>query len=91
MRVIITYDIVDNNTRVKVAKALGSIGERIQKSVFLCDTDRRILQEVLDRAESLIDHDTDAIHLFPQCRECHDEIRTYGQARTPAQHAYWVV
>jgi CRISPR-associated protein Cas2 len=90
MRSVIAYDISDSNSRVKVASLLGSIGERIQRSVFLCDIDEKRLATALWRAAQLIDEGTDSVHVFPQCPTCQGSVRVLGQARVPQDVEYWI-
>jgi CRISPR-associated protein Cas2 len=91
MRTVVAYDVTDNNARARLAAALGSIGERLQKSVFLCDVDDKDLAAVLHRAAKLINHETDSVHVFPQCAECHADVHTLGQAHVPQAVEYWII
>lgn len=91
MHRVIAYDVSDDNTRAKLAAVLGSIGERLQKSVFLCEANQDGIDAAVRRAGSLINHGTDALHLFPQCPECHRGIRTIGQAHVPKTIEYWII
>jgi CRISPR-associated protein Cas2 len=70
MKTIVAYDVSDDGTRAKLAALLGSMGERLQRSVFQCELSDEQLAVVLRRADTLIDHDGDSVHLFAQCTEC---------------------
>lgn len=91
IRQVVAYDVSNDNTRAKLAAVLGSIGERLQKSVFLCEAATDDIDAAVHRASTLINHGTDAIHLFPQCPECHGQIKTIGQAHVPEAIEYWII
>jgi CRISPR-associated protein Cas2 len=91
VRVIIAYDVTSNGARVKLANVLSSIGDRLQKSVFMCDTDLKTLDAVLKRADQLIDHRTDSIHVFPLCERCESNSQSFGQAFVPQTSDFWVL
>ncbi|MBW1990880.1 MAG: CRISPR-associated endonuclease Cas2, partial [Deltaproteobacteria bacterium] len=38
---VVSYDIVDDRRRLRLAKLLTDYGHRVQKSVFECDLDDR--------------------------------------------------
>ena len=70
MNTIVAYDVSDDGTRAKLAALLGSMGDRLRRSVFECELGDERLAAVLRRADTLIDHDRDSVHLFAQCAEC---------------------
>jgi CRISPR-associated protein Cas2 len=90
MRSVITYDISNSNTRVRLAALLGSIGERVQRSVFLCDIDDKRLAVALSRVAQLIDEETDSVHVFPQCPTCRASVQVLGRAHVPPDVEYWI-
>jgi CRISPR-associated protein Cas2 len=91
MRTVVAYDVSDGNSRAKLAAVLGAIGERLQKSVFLCDVPATDLEAALRRATAIIDHTTDSVHAFPQCSDCDTAVRAIGQAHVPAAVEYWIL
>lgn len=42
MFVVVSYDIVNDRQRQRLAKVLGDYGQRVQKSVFECRVDERL-------------------------------------------------
>lgn len=91
MRVIIAYDISDDQQRARVAAVLSAWGDRLQKSVFACTMDAEELRETMSRIADLIDPRTDSVHLFHQCATCHEQAAYIGQAVGFDPPRYWVV
>lgn len=88
MIVIIAYDIADHRRRRKFADTLSEIGWRLQESVFECrlvDTSPEDLSRVLRR---MINTDTDTVHMFRQCRTCHQH-RTGTNTPTDTPGTHW--
>ncbi len=50
---IVAYDITDNKERQKVANIISDFGERIQKSVWVCEIDNEICSRLRARLEEL--------------------------------------
>lgn len=76
----VLYDITENKTRAKIAKRCMDFGlYRVQKSCFLGDIPGNRMQEVIDFSESLLNPETDAVFVFPMCREDFDKVRIVGQ------------
>ena len=74
------YDIVDNKTRTKVAKACKQAGLiRVQKSVFLGKMKSNRFDELGEKCLDLIDEAEDSVYLFPFCQEDFRRVRVLGQ------------
>ncbi|HEY6798601.1 MAG TPA: CRISPR-associated endonuclease Cas2 [Kineosporiaceae bacterium] len=91
MRTIVAYDIADDAHRARFAAILAAFGERIQQSVFLCELDDESRRLVVSKAEELIDHDNDRVHLIAQCPDCLTLLHTVGQSHVPKVVEYWIV
>ena len=66
MRVLLVYDIVNDNQRTKVADACLDYGlDRIQYSAFAGRLNRTHQEELMMRIESIIGDGTACIHLYP--------------------------
>lgn len=64
-RVIVVYDISDDNTRLRVARRLQLYGlSRIQRSAFAGNIERARVRDLSRRVESMIDEETDVVHIF---------------------------
>lgn len=79
MFIIVSYDIVDNKRRARIAKVLKSYGYRVQKSVFECrlDDDRNYLKMKRD-IEKTINRDEDSIRYYFLCGRCQGNVEVSG-------------
>lgn len=88
MYYLISYDISDDRFRTKASKLLQGYGRRVQKSVFECPnlTERQLLriQGELDR---LIDHETDSVRFYRQCKGCLAQFELVGSGEQPEKAA----
>ncbi len=76
----VVYDITKDKTRAKVARRCLDFGlYRVQKSVFLGDVAPNRVEEILLFSQELLDPATDAVYVFPMCREDFDRVRIVGQ------------
>lgn len=86
MLVIVCYD-VNTETREgrrrlrRVAKACEGRGQRVQKSVFECQLELAVMEELERRLLSIIDLDQDCLRLYrlADARGC--EVREHGRFR----------
>ncbi|KJR43127.1 CRISPR-associated protein, Cas2 family [Candidatus Magnetoovum chiemensis] len=77
----IIYDISNDRTRSKVAKACKNTGlYRVQKSAFLGNINKNQIDELKIMCEDIIDEDVDSIYIFPMCDEDFKKVKLLGQA-----------
>ena len=77
----VLYDISDNKSRLRVAKACQESGlYRVQKSVFLGTVKHNRLDELSMRIEDDIDQETDRVYIFPMCAMDFRKVILQGQA-----------
>jgi CRISPR-associated protein Cas2 len=88
---VIAYDISEDGRRARVAAILQAVGDRVQRSVFVCTLDAEALKELCDRVSQIINPHTDSLHVFRQCSTCWDAVRVYGQATVTDEPLYWAV
>jgi CRISPR-associated protein Cas2 len=74
----VSYDVVDDKRRLKVAKVLTNYGRRVQKSVFECDLDERRSLALKKEVDRLIDHEEDSVRYYPICGRCQRNIEVSG-------------
>jgi CRISPR-associated protein Cas2 len=55
MLVVVSYDIVDDRRRQRLAKVLENYGQRVQKSVFECRLDEGRFLKLKKQVDKLID------------------------------------
>lgn len=78
MFVVVSYDIVDDRKRTRVAKAMKSFGERVQKSVFECRVDDKQFLKMKKTLESIIDMNEDSVRYYFLCKGCIERIEISG-------------
>jgi len=78
MFVAVSYDIVDNNKRNRMANLLLDYGRRVQKSVFECDLDEKDMGEMMQEALRYIAEE-DSLIIYHLCQDCQQKIESYGR------------
>lgn len=91
MKVLVAYDISHDGARARAAAILQQWGDRVQKSVFLCQLGPDELAAVIAEIEAGIDPQTDALMAVPLCASCHGAVSFLGQYHEPPTSACWVV
>ena len=77
----IIYDIVEDKTRNKIAKACKNKGlYRVQKSAFLGTLNKNQLDELKMICEDIINPDVDSVYIFPMCEDDFKKVKLLGQA-----------
>ena len=81
MLVWVIYDISKDKPRKRLAdKAIEQGLERVQKSVFLGNIDKNLIDELVIYAEEQINLDSDSVYVFPMCQEDFKKIELIGEA-----------
>jgi CRISPR-associated protein Cas2 len=91
LTVVIGYDISQDGRRARVSATLQQWGERVQRSVFICQLDEDQLRDVLRRVGEIIDPLVDSVYAFRQCATCWDAVVVLGQATVQDDERYWAV
>ncbi len=62
------YDISDNKIRNRIVKMAHENGlYRVQKSVFLGNIQKELLNDLVKQSKKIIDNKTDSVYIFPMC------------------------
>ena len=80
MHIVVSYDIVDNNKRNRMANLLLDYGRRVQKSVFECDLNEKGLKQMTEEATKYIAKE-DSLTIYHLCEGCFPKIESYGRPR----------
>ena len=88
MIVVAAYDVSQDDRRARLAAVLQSLGDRVQRSVFVLSLDDEELAQLRVRAEEIIDVDRDSFSLFRQCGGCWETLGCVGQADLPRPVLY---
>lgn len=76
----VVYDISKDRTRKKVSDRCLDYGlQRVQKSVFLGEVPANRVEEIVQFSRDLLNLETDAVYVFPMCRDDFDKVRIVGQ------------
>lgn len=75
---VLVYDIVDDRRRNKVAKAMKSLGDRVQRSVFEAYLTDKELAALVKRMEKLLDKEADSLRVYTLCSACRQKISMVG-------------
>ena len=78
MLYIVTYDIVDDRRRVRLAKALKDFGDRVQYSVFECKLNNVHLMQMTERIGKIIDIGKDSVRIYNLCGTCEAKVKIIG-------------
>jgi len=78
MLYIVSYDIVKDKQRTKLAKQLCNFGTRVQFSVFECALNKDQYNEMIKKILKLIDKKKDSVRIYQLCQNCEAGIVSYG-------------
>lgn len=87
---LIAYDITDNTRRSRIAARLQSVGDRIQRSVFVTTMTSERLDDLVKECSALMNVDEDSIFVVRQCSACWNGLIQLGQASAPTDEPYWI-
>ncbi|OGW13134.1 MAG: CRISPR-associated endonuclease Cas2 [Nitrospinae bacterium RIFCSPLOWO2_12_FULL_45_22] len=79
MFVVVSYDIIDDKRRNKLADLLKDYGTRVQYSVFECSLDEKYLQQMIQEVRAIIDPEGDSLKIYYLCHRCAGNRESYGQ------------
>ncbi|MHC1588001.1 MAG: CRISPR-associated endonuclease Cas2 [Candidatus Syntropharchaeia archaeon] len=75
---MVSYDIIDDRKRAKLAEVVLDYGKRVQKSVFECHVSEREFLEMKERIEKIIDMEVDSVRYYFLCQRCIGQIQISG-------------
>ncbi|GAB4537449.1 MAG: CRISPR-associated endonuclease Cas2 [Anaerolineales bacterium] len=81
---LITYDIPNDRRRLKVAKALEALGERVQYSVFEAWLTPKELRTLKVRLDRLLESSEDSVRIYVLCAACQARVQTLGCGQVTA-------
>ncbi len=91
MLVMISYDVVDNKTRLKLMKFLKDYGTRVQKSVFECDLSPTVYQRVKAGVEEIIHKRKDRVRYYRICKGCAEKVEISGWGEVTEEEEFMVI
>lgn len=75
---VVSYDVVDDRTRARLAKFLRGYLDRVQKSVFEGEIAERRLEPLRRGIERIIDRSEDSVRLYMLCERCVSAVEVVG-------------
>lgn len=78
MFVVVSYDLVDDRQRQRLARLLTDYGQRVQKSVFECQLDEGRFLRLKKQVDKLIDPVQDSVRYYFLCQRCRAAVEVTG-------------
>jgi CRISPR-associated protein Cas2 len=91
MLIVVSYDVVDDRRRTRLAHALKDFGKRVQYSVFECRLKDDQLDRLRTRIEALIDVKQDSVRLYRLCQECTAKVEIQGTGQVTSDPDVYVL
>jgi len=91
MFILISYDIVDDKKRTKLAHKLKDFGPRVQKSVFEADVNESELERLRQLLKTTELDKGESIRLYRLCGECKKNISLWGDGEVTEDRDYYIV
>jgi CRISPR-associated protein Cas2 len=91
MFTVVSYDVVDDKRRVKLAKCLLGFGRRVQYSVFECELTPTNLKQLQQKVRDLIDPATDSVRFYFLDAAAVQRIQVLGIGRVTTEPSYYLV
>jgi CRISPR-associated protein Cas2 len=88
---LLTYDITDDKRRLKIAKIMESVGDRVQHSVFEAYLSPQDLDKLLKRVKKVLAAKEDSLRIYQLCGACREKVRTEGQGKVTEQPGVRIV
>ncbi len=79
MRYLIIYDIADPKRLSKVAKTMEDFGQRVQKSKFEMELNKKQLKILQQKIKQIINKEEDGVKYIPLCKKCTSKIEIIGE------------
>ncbi len=91
MHVVISYDIVEDGRRNKIADLLKDYGARVQYSVFECNINNETLRALIGQLDGLIDRREDSIRVYMVCEGCLTRRVALGKTEESGEKRFFLV
>ena len=78
---IVSYDVIDDKQRTKLAKKLCNYGQRVQYSVFECFLTKSQYKKMVKEILEYIDEKKDSLRIYQLNKEDKKQIKAFGLKR----------
>lgn len=79
LHIVASYDISDPKRLTKVARSMKDYGERVLKSVFECNLDKKRFGDMKMRIDDIIEQIEDSVRYYILCEKCIKEVDHSGK------------
>ena len=90
MLIIVSYDIVSDRTRTKLAHKLKDYGPRVQKSVFEADVSTEELKKLNALLKGTELGEEDSIRLYRICSDCYKKVKVWGNGEVTKDKEFYI-
>jgi CRISPR-associated protein Cas2 len=80
VHLVVSYDVVADRRRARLAKRLAGYLQRVQFSVFEGEVPENEVQRLLDEARDALDLSEDSLRVYHLCRACEGRSEILGTA-----------
>ena len=91
MFLVVTYDITDDQRRMRVASEVENYGQRVQFSVYECHLSKEKTMELQHRIESLIVQEEDRVRYYTLCVKDAERIMVDGPGEVTKDWDFFIV
>ncbi len=91
MFVMVSYDVVDDKTRMRLLKFLKNFGNRVQYSVFECELNEEQFEKMKQGVESIINKKEDRVRYYVICKACMKRIVISGWGEVPEDKGFEII
>jgi len=91
MFTVISYDIPDDKRRLRVAKLLLGVGDRVQRSVFEAHLTQAQYDKLQARLRKVLKTDEDNVRFYRLCADCQLRIETVGKVGVTPEPGLMIV
>ncbi len=75
---LVSYDVVNDRRRTKIAKKLEDYGKRVQYSVFECLLDDNRIEDLKRAIIPFLNEDEDSLRIYNLCQSCLKSVKVLG-------------
>lgn len=91
MFLVVTYDILDDDRRLKVSQLLENLGERVQRSVFECYLTPEQVEGLKERIARIIKISEDNVRYYRLCESCRSKAAVLGPVPLTEDPGYYLI
>jgi CRISPR-associated protein Cas2 len=91
MLILVSYDIVDDRRRTRLAHTLKDFGRRVQYSVFECSLEEAQVERMEAKIARLIEPAEDRVRIYRLCVACRARVVLLGQGELTTDPDFYLI